>query len=125
MKPSNITLHKKSKTLEVIFAGQAYTLPAEFLRTHSPSAEVRGHGVGNEVLVFEKIEVGITSVNAVGNYGLQVHFTDGHNSGIFSWIYLQELGKNQTALWESYLTKLKAANKTRDPHTNVVQFQPL
>lgn len=124
MKPSKIHLHKQSKTLEIAFLDDVYHLPAELLRTHSPSAEVRGHGVGQEVLVFGKIEVGINTINAVGNYGIQIHFNDGHNSGIFSWTYLQELGKNQEHLWNTYLEKLKQENQQRDPHTNVIQFSP-
>lgn len=124
IKPSSIHLHKKSKTLEIGFLGKQYLLPAELLRTHSPSAEVRGHGVGQEVLVYGKIHVGIRNIDAAGNYGLQIHFDDGHNSGIFSWDYLYELGKNQTHIWQAYLERLKNAQKQRDPDTQVVQFLP-
>ena len=107
IKPDKIHLHKQSKTLTIEFAQQAYTLPAEFLRVHSPSAEVRGHGVGQEVLVDGKIDVGIQSVTPAGNYGLHIHFDDGHNSGIFSWPYLQELGSHQDDLWQTYLDRLR------------------
>jgi DUF971 family protein len=124
LKPQKIHLHKQSKTLEIVFNETTYLLPAEFLRTHSPSAEVRGHGVGQEVLVFGKIDVGIESVKPVGNYGLQIDFNDGHNSGIFSWSYLLTLGKDQTTLWHAYLEKLKTEDKNRDPHTVVIQFPP-
>ncbi len=124
IKPTKVHLHKQSKTLEVVFSDVVYSLNAEFLRTHSPSAEVRGHGVGQEVLVFGKINVGISSMKAVGNYGLQINFDDGHDSGIFSWSYLAELGENEAELWQTYLEKLAAENKNRDPHTTVVQFSP-
>ena len=125
IKPTKIHLHKQSKTLEIGFSdntSQLYQLPAELLRTHSPSAEVRGHGVGQEVLVYGKIDVGINSIKPAGNYGLHIYFDDGHDSGIFTWTYLKELGATQDALWESYLEKLKAAGKNRDPHIAVVHF---
>lgn len=123
-KPTKIHLHKQSKTLEIAFSDNSYRLSAEFLRTHSPSAEVRGHGVGQETLVDGKINVGIDSIKPAGNYGLQIHFDDGHNSGIFSWDYLSDIGAQQTTLWQTYLEKLTAAQKNRDPHTSVVQFSP-
>lgn len=125
IKPTKIHLHKQSKTLEIGFsdnASQLYQLPAELLRTHSPSAEVRGHGVGQEVLVYGKINVGINSIKPAGNYGLHIYFDDGHDSGIFTWTYLKELCATKHALWESYLEKLKAAGKNRDPHIAVVHF---
>jgi DUF971 family protein len=129
IKPTKIHLHKQSKILEIGFSDGAleplYLLAAEFLRTHSPSAEVRGHGVGQEVLVTGKIDVGINSINAVGQYGLQIHFDDGHNSGIFSWEYLQDLGLHQAEYWQAYLEKIDHAKKSRDPNTRVVQFMPL
>lgn len=124
LKPSKIHLHKQSKTLELIFKGDSYSLPAEFLRVHSPSAEVKGHGPGQEVLVHGKINVGIETIKATGNYGLTIIFDDGHDSGIFSWPYLLELAKEQEPLWESYLEKLKMENKNRDPHTSVIHFSP-
>lgn len=124
IKPDKIHLHKQSKTVEVAFANQCYVLPAEFLRVHSPSAEVRGHGVGQEVLVYGKIDVGIRSIAPAGNYGLHINFDDGHNSGIFSWPYLQELGQTQDSLWQTYLERLEQAGKQRDPNTTVVQFLP-
>jgi DUF971 family protein len=124
MKPSKIHLHKQSKTLEVTYGDNVYTLPAEFLRVHSPSAEVRGHGKGQEVLVFGKIAVGINHIKAAGNYGLKIMFDDGHDSGIFSWQYLAELGENQSTLWQAYIEKLNAENKQRDPHVGVIQFPP-
>lgn len=124
IKPSKIHLHKQSKTLEIVIAGQSHSLPAEFLRVHSPSAEVKGHGPGQETLVDGKINVGIEQLKATGNYGLTLVFDDGHDSGIFSWGYLVELCQNQAPLWQHYLKQLKQHNKTRDPHTQVIQFSP-
>ena len=124
LKPSQVHLHKQSKTLELTFGDSNYHLPAEYLRVHSPSSEVRGHGPGQEVLVHGKINVGIENIKATGNYGLTIIFDDGHNSGIFSWPYLQKLAKEQDTLWQSYLAKLKTENKNRDPHTNVLHFSP-
>jgi DUF971 family protein len=124
LKPSQIQLHKKSKTLEITFGHHSYTLPAEFLRVHSPSAEVRGHGPGQEILVEGKVDVGIEDLQLSGNYGVQIIFDDGHDSGIFSWTYLKELGENHETLWKTYLDKLKDAGRSRDPHVTVVQFLP-
>jgi len=121
-KPCKITLHKQSKTLDITFGEVIYTLSAELLRTHSPSAEVRGHGHDQEKLVFGKINVGITAVKPSGNYGLQIIFDDGHDSGIFSWDYLYQLGENEKELWQRYLNKLVIEKKNRDPHMSVIQF---
>ncbi len=123
IKPSKIKLHKQSKTLELAFGSENYLLPAEFLRVHSPSAEVRGHGPGQEVLVSGKINVGINTVKPSGNYGLQIIFDDGHSSGIFSWQYLQELSQNRESFWQSYLKKLAQAQKSRDPETTIIEFK--
>jgi len=123
-KPSKIHLHKKSKTLELVIQNTNYELSAEFLRVHSPSAEVKGHGPGQETLVHSKIDVGISNIKATGNYGITIIFDDKHDSGIYSWSYLSELSKNKKQLWEAYLEKLKKENKNRDPHTTVVQFSP-
>jgi DUF971 family protein len=125
IKPTKIHLHKQSKTLEIGFSddpSQLFQLPAELLRTHSPSAEVRGHGVGQEVLVYGKVNVGINSIKPAGNYGLHIHFDDGHDTGIFTWNYMEELGTTQEVLWQTYLDKLKSAGKDRDPHTAVIHF---
>jgi DUF971 family protein len=124
LKPSKVHLHKESKILELVVDGETYQLPAEFLRVHSKSAEVTGHGPGQEVLVDGKIRVGIDSMKAMGIYGLQMVFDDEHDSGIYSWGYLIELCQNQRNMWEIYLEKLKAQNKNRDPHTSVIQFFP-
>jgi len=123
--PSKIHLHRRSGKLELIFDGDRAHLEAEFLRVHSPSAEVKGHGPGQETLPYGKINVGITQLKAVGNYGLQIVFDDGHDSGIFTWQYLFELCQNQQSLWQTYLDKLEHEGKSRDPHTSVVQFPPL
>ncbi len=124
-KPSKIQLHKKSKRLELAFGSNTYQLSAEYLRTHSPSAEVRGHGVGQEVLVHGKVNVGIENLIATGNYGLQIVFDDQHDSGIFSWNYLLELGENYEKNWQTYLDRLNEQQKSRDPDTSVIQFPPL
>jgi DUF971 family protein len=114
--PREIKLHQTSRVLEIAFSdGRAFKLPYEFLRVHSPSAEVRGHGPGQETLQVGKREVTIAAVEPVGHYAIQPKFSDGHESGIFSWDYLYELGCEQDALWERYLQKLAAAGASRDP----------
>jgi DUF971 family protein len=113
--PTGITLHQKSRVLELAFAdGRTFRLPYEFLRVHSPSAEVRGHGPGQEVLQTGKRDVGIVSLEPVGSYAVQPVFSDGHSTGIYSWDYLYELGETQAKLWEKYLAKLAAAGASRD-----------
>jgi DUF971 family protein len=114
--PREIKLHQTSRVLEIAFSdGRAFKLPYEFLRVHSPSAEVRGHGPGQETLQVGKREVTIDAVEPVGHYAIQPKFSDGHESGIFSWDYLYELGCEQDTLWERYLQKLAAAGASRDP----------
>ena len=113
--PTGITLHQKSRVLEITFAdGRGFRLPYEYLRVYSPSAEVRGHGPGQEVLQAGKREVQLVSVEPVGSYAIQPAFSDGHNTGIYSWEYLYELGENQERLWSEYLAKLAAAGASRD-----------
>jgi DUF971 family protein len=113
--PTGITLHQKSRVLEIAFAdGRAFRLPYEFLRVYSPSAEVRGHGPGQEVLQTGKRAVEIRSVEPVGSYAIQPVFSDGHSTGIYSWDYLYELGQTQDQLWSQYLEKLKAAGGSRE-----------
>jgi DUF971 family protein len=108
--PTDIVLHGASKTLEVSFDnGQSFRLPFELLRVYSPSAEVQGHGPGQEVLQTGKRNVGILSLEPVGNYGVQPAFSDGHNSGIYSWDYLHFLGVNQENLWAQYEQRLQQA----------------
>ncbi|MHC8311541.1 gamma-butyrobetaine hydroxylase family protein [Pseudomonas sp. GT1P32] len=119
--PTDIKLHKASKTLSLKYAsGEEYHLPAEFLRVHSPSAEVQGHG--KPILQFGKIGVGLTKVEPAGQYALKLTFDDGHDSGLFTWEYLYQLGVRQEDLWNDYLAELKAAGKTRDPNESVVKL---
>jgi DUF971 family protein len=113
--PTEIKLHQKSRKLEISFSdGQRFEIPYEMLRVYSPSAEVRGHGPGQEVLQTGKKNVEITTVEPVGTYAIQPSFSDGHNSGIYSWEYLYDLGHRRERLWLSYLDRLKAAGASRD-----------
>ncbi len=113
--PQAIVLHKLSRVLELTYAdGNQYLLPFELMRVFSPSAEVRGHGPGQETLQTGKRLVEIDSVMQVGNYAIQPHFSDGHDSGIYSWDYLHFLGQNQESLWADYLNRLQAAGADRD-----------
>lgn len=115
-RPTDITLHKKSRALEIAFdSGETFTLPAEYLRVYSPSAEVQGHGPGQQVLVAGKREVGIMAVEPVGNYAVLLRFTDGHATGIYSWETLHDLGAGQDGNWQSYLDALEKNNLSRDP----------
>lgn len=122
MIPKRIQLKTKMQMLSIEFDESGFLLPAEYLRVHSPSAEVKGHGQGQEVLQFGKKDVQITQLEAAGNYGLKIHFSDGHNTGIFTWDYLYQLGKNQSQVWQTYLDKLHKAGKSREPDTQVVKF---
>lgn len=113
--PTEIKLHQKSRVLEIAFSdGRSFSLPYEFLRVLSPSAEVRGHGPGQEVLQTGKREVGIVSLEPVGSYAVQPTFSDGHATGIYSWDYLYSLGSDQERLWAEYLDKLVAGGGSRD-----------
>src|SRR5216110_3502389 len=113
--PIEIKLHQKSRVMEICFSdGSSYRLPYEFLRVYSPSAEVRGHGPGQEVLQTGKREVEIRALEPVGSYAVQPQFSDGHNTGIYSWEYLYELGENQEKRWKDYLARLEAAGATRE-----------
>lgn len=113
--PTAITLHQASRVLEVAFSdGQVFRLPCEFLRVYSPSAEVRGHGPGQEVLQTGKREVTIDAVEPVGAYALKLVFSDGHDTGLYAWDYLYELGRDQDALWRRYLARLQEAKASRD-----------
>ena len=113
--PTQIKLHKKSQTLELVFNDQPYTLSSEFLRVLSPSAEVRGHGKGQEVLQTAKKFVEITDITTIGNYAIKLTFSDGHDTGIYSWDYLLELGNNKDSLWQQYLQQLESAGASRAP----------
>jgi DUF971 family protein len=112
--PTGITLHQKSRLMEIAFSdGKTFRLPYEFLRVNSPSAEVRGHGPGQEVLQVGKSKVEIRSLEPVGSYAVQPAFSDGHSTGIYSWDYLYELGENQEKFWADYLAKLEKAGAQR------------
>jgi DUF971 family protein len=114
--PTDIKLHRKSRVLEIAFEnGSRFELPCEFLRVYSPSAEVRGHGPGQEVLQTGKEDVSITEIRPVGSYGITPRFSDGHDSGIYTWEYLYQLGVNRDALWAEYLSKLEQAGYSRRP----------
>jgi DUF971 family protein len=114
--PTEIKLHQKSRLLEIAFSdGKRFELPCEFLRVYSPSAEVRGHGPGQEVLQVGKMNVEITDIQPVGSYAVQLVFSDGHDSGLYSWDYLYDLGVNQEALWQQYLARMKEAGAKREP----------
>jgi len=113
--PTEIKLHQKSRVLEIAFAdGKTFQLPCEFLRVYSPSAEVRGHGPGQEVLQAGKKEVGITHIEPVGTYAIQLVFSDGHDTGIYSWDLLYQYGLNQEAMWQQYLSRLTEAGASRE-----------
>ena len=113
--PTEIVLHQQSQVLEIAFEdGKRFRLPAEFLRVYSPSAEVRGHGPGQEVLQSGKRAVKITAVDPVGHYAVQFRFSDGHDTGIYSWSLLRDYGERQDALWKDYLARLEKAGASRD-----------
>jgi DUF971 family protein len=114
--PTEIKLHQKSRILEISFAdGKTFELSCEFLRVYSPSAEVRGHGPGQEVLQAGKKEVEITSLEPVGSYAIQPTFSDGHSTGIYSWDVLYDYGLRQEEMWRHYLQRLKEAGASREP----------
>ena len=113
--PTEIKLHQTSRVLEIAFSdGKQFSLPCEFLRVHSPSAEVRGHGPGQEVLQTGKKNVGISQIEPVGTYAVQFHFTDGHNTGIYSWDLLYDYGIRQNQMWQHYLQRLSEARASRE-----------
>jgi DUF971 family protein len=113
--PQDITVHAQSRVLEISFSdGQAFRIPFELMRVYSPSAEVAGHGPGQEVLQTGKREVTLSGLEPVGNYAIQPAFSDGHDSGIFSWDYLYFLGSQQDKLWADYTARLLAAGVDRD-----------
>lgn len=120
--PSKITLHKKSAELEVHFGGQAYHLPAELLRVYSPSAEVQGHSREQAQLQTGKRHVKMERLEPVGTYAVKIVFDDGHDTGIYTWGFLQELGEQRERYWQDYLEALDRAGESRDPDTGVVKF---
>jgi DUF971 family protein len=123
--PTEIKLHQSSRAMELSFAdGTSFRLPYEFLRVYSPSAEVRGHGPGQETLQTGKREVTITEVEPVGHYAIRPKFSDGHDTGIYSWDYLYDLGVRHDELWQSYLARLTAAGASRDTDPNAPAGAP-
>ncbi len=113
--PQDITVHSASKVLEIAFSdGQTFRIPFELMRVYSPSAEVQGHGPGQEVLQTGKRDVTVVELEAVGRYAVQPTFSDGHQSGIYTWDYLYFLGSQQAQLWEDYLQRLGVAGVDRD-----------
>ncbi|WP_373389317.1 gamma-butyrobetaine hydroxylase-like domain-containing protein [Pseudomonas alcaligenes] len=118
--PSAIKLHKASRTLELRYGEQSYSLSAEFLRVHSPSAEVQGHG--RPILQHGKLKVALERIEPAGNYALKLCFDDGHDSGLYTWDYLYQLATRQDELWADYLAQLAAAGKSRDPDESVVRL---
>ena len=122
--PSHITYHKIAHILELKWDQERYELPAELLRVYSPSAEVRGHSPDQRALQTGKKNVGIKLIEPVGNYAIRIAFDDGHDSGIYAWAYLHELGAEQERFWQEYLQELKQANASRLPNIPVNQWKP-
>ena len=123
--PTEIKLHQKSRQMEISFAdGKRFELSYEFLRVYSPSAEVRGHGPGQEVLQVGKKDVAITAIEPVGSYAVQPSFSDGHDSGLYSWDYLYELGMDRDQLWQQYRQRMQAAGASREPGANPAPAAP-
>ncbi|PAV47178.1 1-(5-phosphoribosyl)-5-((5-phosphoribosylamino)methylideneamino)imidazole-4-carboxamide isomerase [Pseudomonas sp. HAR-UPW-AIA-41] len=118
--PSAIQLHKASRTLDLSYGSEHYSLSAELLRVHSPSAEVQGHG--QPILQFGKQNVALLKIEPAGNYALKLTFDDGHDSGLYTWDYLYQLATRQTELWNDYLAQLEAAGKSRHPDESVVKL---
>jgi DUF971 family protein len=117
--PTEINLHLQSRMLDISFnTGERFELSCEYLRVYSPSAEVRGHAPGEEILQIGKANVNIEQLEPVGSYAIRFHFDDGHNSGLYSWEWLYYLGKNHDRLWQEYLDKLEQAGKKRAPTTH-------
>ncbi len=121
--PTAVQLHRKSRELELAYeGGECYRLSCEYLRVMSPSAEVRGHGPGQEQLQWGKQQVNISDIKPVGNYALQLLFDDGHDSGIYAWPYLYELCVHHDQWWQDYLQQLHTAGLSRDPETQVMKL---
>lgn len=113
--PAKLRLHRQSAVLDVVYDDAEYPLSAEFLRVHSPSAEVKGHGPGQEKLVWGKRGVTITEIEPIGSYAIRPKFDDGHDSGLYGWALLHDLCVNHETLWQAYLDRLAAAGVGRDP----------
>lgn len=123
MTPSKLKLSKEDGSLSLQYSdGSRFTLSGEYLRVHSPSAEVRGHGAGQEILQFGKKGVKVDHLETAGNYAVQLHFSDGHNTGIYSWEFLRDLSVNYADHWQKYLEKLSTEGKHRDSSVQVVQL---
>jgi len=123
--PTEIKLHQKSRILEISFAdGKTFQLPCEFLRVYSPSAEVRGHGPGQEVLQVGKKNVEITHIEPVGSYAIQLCFSDGHDTGIYSWDVLYDYGLHQDEMWQRYLKRMTQAGVSREPVAGAFEQRP-
>jgi len=118
--PSAIQLHKASRTLDLSYGSEHYSLSVELLRVHSPSAEVQGHG--KPILQYGKQNVALLKIEPAGNYALKLTFDDGHDSGLYTWDYLYQLATRQTELWSDYLAQLEAAGKSRNPDESVVRL---
>jgi|TARA_B100000315_G_scaffold132831_1_gene122380 DUF971 family protein len=122
--PTDITYHSRSKTLELTFGQKVFSLTAELLRVYSPSAEVRGHSPDERQLQTGKKHVCIEAIEPVGNYAIRIQFDDGHDSGIYAWDYLHDLGENRERYWNDYLSEIEAANASRLPTIPVGHFTP-
>jgi len=122
--PSAIKLHQKSRQLEVTFSGNTYHLPYEYLRVFSPSAEVRGHGNQEMILVGGKSQIQVTDIEPVGQYAIKLSFDDGHDSGLYTWQTLYELGRDHSANWQTYLKRLEQAGLSRSADSSVGMFNP-
>ena len=124
--PSEIKLHRKSRILEISFSdGKIFQLPCEFLRVYSPSAEVRGHSPGQEVLQTGKRDVNINDIKPVGNYAIQLNFSDGHNTGLYSWDLLYDYGLHRDEMWLRYLRRMQESGASREPmHPGNIEPQP-
>ena len=123
--PTEIKLHQKSRVLEIAFAdGMHFKLPYEFLRVYSPSAAVTGHGPGQEVLQIGKKNIEITQLEPVGTYAVQPVFSDGHDTGLYSWDYIYSLGMNQDDMWQHYLRRMEEAGASREPVLGAVPERP-
>ncbi len=116
--PTNIKLQSRSRLLQIEFADTNFTLPCEYLRVYSPSAEVQGHGPGQETLQVDKEDVNIVAIEPVGNYAVRLIFSDSHNSGLYSWDYLYELGRDRQQKWQDYLSRLNRAGHARAEQNN-------
>ncbi|MDP2240609.1 MAG: DUF971 domain-containing protein [Burkholderiales bacterium] len=123
--PTEIKLHQKSRLLEIAFAdGKSFQLPCEFLRVYSPSAEVRGHGPGQEVLQVGKRNIDITKIEPVGSYAIQLTFSDSHDTGIYSWDLLYDYGMRQDEMWQHYLKRMEEAGASREPGSAPFEQRP-